>query len=259
MRPKQPEKEPNHERWLVSYGDLLTLLFAVFVTLYAMSQADKQKAEAVAESVREAFGMPAVTSGVSSRPSVITTGRSGVIEELRSQPVQQRAALPTGKATVEEARFKALKATLDAYFLKIGVGEKVAVSVSERGLVISLKEAGFFAPGSATLKGDTSEILEAIADNVSHLSNRCAVEGHTDNQPLHGGPFGSNWDLSTARATTLVKLLVAKYGMSPERISATGYAEFEPLADNATPEGRAKNRRVDIVILSSTDREGISP
>jgi chemotaxis protein MotB len=258
VRPKKPEKEPNHERWLVSYGDLLTLLFAVFVTLYAMSQADKKKAEEVAQSVREAFGTVSVSNGASPRPAVISTGQPAVIAELHGRQAQPPTGLPAAKSGRDEAGFQALKASLEAYFLKIGAGDKVAIAINERGLVITLREAGFFESGSATLKGGSSEVIEAIADGVNHLSNRLSVEGHTDDQPVHGGQFRSNWDLSTARATCLVKQLVARYGVSPERISATGYAQFQPQGDNATPEGRARNRRVDIVVLATKGDEGVS-
>jgi chemotaxis protein MotB len=116
---------------------------------------------------------------------------------------------------------------------------------------VSLKEAGFFNSGSAELKSGSTEVLGDLAEVFQPYANRCRVEGHTDDVPIRGVRFASNWDLSAARATGLVKELVRSYGVDPTRISATGYGEYQPLADNVSADGRTKNRRVDIVIMSS--------
>ncbi|GFO56077.1 flagellar basal body stator protein MotB [Geomonas sp. Red276] len=248
MRKKEPEKEPNHERWLVSYGDLLTLLFAVFVTLYAMSQQDKKKAEDAAQSIREAFGMVQVGSGASQKPAIIDGGKPVIVPDLH-RPSLPPPAVSGRKPLAGESDLRAIKAALDAYLMKKGAGGKVSTSLSERGLVISLKEAGFFDSGSAGLKGDNSEIVGEVAAIVNRYANRCSIEGHTDDQPINNRQYNSNWDLSTARATSLVKKLVGEYGVSPQQVSATGFGEYQPVAENATAEGRAKNRRVDVVVL----------
>ena len=253
-RKKEPEKPANHERWLVSYGDLLTLLFAVFVTLYAMSQADKKKVEEVSASIQQAFNVVNVGSGAARRPAIIDNGKTALIPELTSRPVAPPVRTPgttRGKTLAGENDFRAMKATIDAYLLKTGGRDKVSVTIGQRGLVVSLKEAGFFDSGSAVLKGGSAELLGVIADVFQSYTNRCRVEGHTDDVPIGGGRFASNWDLSAARATGLVKELVRSYGVEPSRISATGYGEYQPLADNTSAVGRAKNRRVDIVIMSS--------
>lgn len=251
---KKPQKEPNHERWLVSYGDLLTLLFAVFVVLYAMSQADKKKAEEVSASIREAFG--AVNrSGSARRPAIIDSGKISVIPDISSRPVTQtlqQGDFKNRKHEANENDFKAMKASIDAYLLMVGARDRVSVEITRRGLVVSLKEAGFFESGSAVMKNDASDIVDTIATVINQYSNQCRVEGHTDNVPIQSGPFDSNWDLSTARASFLVKKLVVSHGVEPKNISATGYSEYQPVAENTTPEGRAKNRRVDIIVLSST-------
>lgn len=250
---KKHEKEPNHERWLVSYGDLLTLLFAVFVVLYAMSQSDKKKAEEVAASIREAFGT-VNTGGASRKPAVIDSGRTSVIPEIMNRPPSE-AAQPRSanirKSVASENDFKAIKASIDAYLLKTGAQDKVGVEITRRGLVVSLKEAGFFESGSAVIKQNTDSVIGTIASMLKEYSNRCRVEGHTDNIPIRSAQFSSNWDLSTARATFLVRKLVQSHGIDPSTISASGYGEYQPVADNGTADGRAKNRRVDIVLLSS--------
>jgi len=251
---KKPQKEPNHERWLVSYGDLLTLLFAVFVVLYAMSQADKKKAEEVSASIREAFG-EVNSSGSARRPAIIDSGKISVIPDIASRPASQAHQQGDFKSRKHEANendFKAMKASIDAYLLKTGARDKVSVEITRRGLVVSLKEAGFFESGSAVMKINSTDVIDTIATVINQYSNRCRVEGHTDNVPIQSGPFDSNWDLSTARASFLVKKLVQSHGVEPKNISATGYSEYQPVTENTTPEGRAKNRRVDIVVLSST-------
>ena len=145
-RKKEAEKVPNHERWLVSYGDLLTLLFAVFVTLYSMSQADKKKTEEVSASIQKSFGIIESKGGSSRRPSVIDVGKSGVVAELKlSQPAlisQTRQTKPL-RIKADENDFHSIKNTLDAFLLKTGNQESVGVQYTRRGLVISLKEAGF--------------------------------------------------------------------------------------------------------------------
>jgi chemotaxis protein MotB len=252
-RQKKHEKEPNHERWLVSYGDLLTLLFAVFVVLYAMSQSDKKKAEEVSSSIRASFGMIDSKGGASIRPAIIDTGNTSVVPELKLRsPTQVPQQTGTGKRVqATENDFRIIKSSIDAYLLKAGKQNKVSVDITKRGLIISLKEAGFFESGSAVMKKDSADAIATIANMLNQYSNRCRIEGHTDNIPINGGNYDSNWDLSTARATGLVKKLIQSYGIDPKKVSAAGYGEFQPVADNETAEGRAKNRRVDLVILSA--------
>ena len=238
----------------MSYGDLLTLLFAVFVTLYSMSQADKKKAEEVSASIQKSFGMIESKAGSSPRPSVIDVGKTGVVAELKfSQPMSISQTQQTKPLRIKagENDFRAIKTTLDAFLLKTGNQGSVGVQYTRRGLVISLREAGFFDSGSAVIMKDSSNVIGAIADLLNQYSNRFRVEGHTDNVAIQSGPFTSNWDLSTARATWLVKRLIRYHDIDPLRVSAVGYAEYQPVADNGSAEGRAQNRRIDVVLLSS--------
>jgi chemotaxis protein MotB len=132
------------------------------------------------------------------------------------------------------------------------MGGVVHTRMETRGLVVSLGEGGFFASGSDQLKFEGRKLLDSLAQNLSLVENQIRVEGHTDTVPIHTLKFPSNWELSTARATRIISYLVREFGFSPEKLSAAGYGEFRPIATNDTPEGRARNRRVDIVVLNSS-------
>ena len=254
-RKKAPEKPANHERWLVSYGDFITLLFAVFVTLYAMSQTDKKKVEQVAASYRSAFG---VTSGTSSgKPDIIK--KTDIMPVPSVRPMMQHPEKPktqqdgTLKVQATKKEFKEIQITIERFLASHQGLDKVNLEVTRRGLVISLKEAGFFDSGSAVLKPGASAILDNIAQSLDQYGNAISFEGHTDNIPMRSQNFPSNWELSTARATSLAHLFIEKHGVAPGRLSVTGYGEFRPIAGNSTEEGRKQNRRVDIVLLGATN------
>ena len=247
-RKKAHEKEPNHERWLVSYADFITLLFAVFVTLYAMSQTDKKKVEEVIASMNSSFGFK---SSPASKPSVIEMGSLNIIPSVVRTPLGPKK----GKIRAMEKDFQATKASMEAYLLKTGAQDRVSVSITARGMVVSLKESGFFDSGSATLKRSSYALLNDVIDSLSSYSNGIRVEGHTDNVPINSAAFPSNWELSTARATNVLQHMM-KQDFEPSQLSAAGYGEYRPVADNDTAEGKMKNRRVDIVLLSDqSERE----
>jgi chemotaxis protein MotB len=249
-RKKQHEKEANHERWLVSYADFITLLFAVFVTLYAMSQTDKKKVEEVMASMRDSFGYS--TTSPASKPSVIESGTINIIPSLHKQSQSSRR----GRSKGGEKDFKATKASIEAYLVKVGAQNKVTVTINQRGLVVSLREAGFFDSGSATLKQSSYTLLNDVVGSLASYSNGIRVEGHTDNLPMSSPSFPSNWELSTTRATNVLQYLTKQDEFDLAKVSATGYAEYRPIADNASIEGRSKNRRVDIVLLSEQSERG---
>jgi len=155
-----------------------------------------------------------------------------------------------------EKDFKATKASIEAYLLKSRAQDKVTVTITQRGLVVSLKEAGFFDSGSATLKQGSLTLLNDVAETLSSYSNGVRVEGHTDDVPISSSAFPSNWELSTARATNVVQYLIKQDDFDPGNISATGYGQYRPVADNASEDGRQKNRRVDLVLLSEQSEKG---
>jgi len=255
---KEPEKHVNHERWLVSYADFITLLFAVFVTLYAMSQTDKKKVEEVMQSLQQSFGM--VNAGApASKINVIQSRAISILPAIKPE----MSVAPSGRAhngqlrtRADEKDFRQIKSSMEAYLVKQGAQDKVNLTITRRGLIVSLKEAGFFDSGQAQIKQSAHELLNTIAEVMTEYNNPLRVEGHTDNVPISTSQFPSNWELSTARATNVLKYLINSYDADPDKISATGYGEFRPVADNTTPENRAKNRRVDIVLLSGEGERG---
>lgn len=257
-RKKEPEKHVNHERWLVSYADFITLLFAVFVTLYAMSQSDKKKAEEVMQSIQQSFGM--VQSGAPSpKMNVLPSSQFTITPSIRpevSLSPGSRASRGQLKARADEKDFRQIKSAIDAYLVKQGAQSKVQLTITRRGLIVSLKEAGFFDSGQAQLKPSAYELINTIAEVMTQYNNPLRFEGHTDNVPINTAQFPSNWELSTARAVNGLKYLIKNFDVDPQKISAVGYAEFRPLADNDTAEGRAKNRRVDLVMLSGEGERG---
>ena len=255
---KEPEKHANHERWLVSYADFITLLFAVFVVLYAMGQSDKKKVEEVMQSIQSSFGMS--TAGATApKVNVIASQTITVIPSLKPEikiAPMGRTRSGQGKARAEEKDFRQIKSSVEAYLVKQGAQSRVTLEITRRGLIVSLKEAGFFNSGQSNIKPEAYVLINTIAEVMTQYNNPLRLEGHTDNVPISTGQFPSNWELSTARATNGLKYLLKNFDVDADKISATGYAEFRPIADNATPEGRAKNRRVDLVMLSGEAEQG---
>jgi len=256
-RKKEPEKQGSHERWLVSYADFITLLFAVFVTLYAMSQTDKKKMEQVAASYRTAFG---VTTGTTSgKPQVINKTDILPVPSMRPQPKNIEKPKPQGdtprKTQATKNDFKEMLVIFEKFVIEKQAQDKVHVEITKRGLVISMKEAGFFDSGSATVKSSSYELLAKMAEILLPYGNEINFEGHTDNIPIRSVAFQSNWELSTARATSIARFFMDRHGLAPEKIAVTGYGEYHPVADNSTEEGRGQNRRVDLVLLGAATGE----
>lgn len=233
----------SHERWLVSYADFITLLFAFFTTLYAISTVDAQKLSAVVDSMQVAFANGEIRDVSAGR----SPGAGGVPARIalpaRPDPVGPGGrGMPEAQATAVESRLA------ESLAGQIGEGT-VSMEIDPRGLVISIREAGSFATGSAELSPVAEGVLLEIARTVTDVGNALRVEGHTDDVPISTERYRSNWELSTARATTVVAFLV-NAGLAPERLSASGYGEFHPKVLNDTEAGRGRNRRVDIVVLN---------
>ena len=252
---REPEKQPNHERWLVSYGDLLTLLLAVFVVMYAMSQSDKKKTEEVMQSMQAAFGM-AQAGAPAPKINVINSSTVNPIPDIKPrlssvQSEKGRTNIISPRTTATDTDFRQIKSSIEAYLTKEGMRDKVSVGITKRGLVVSLKEAGFFDSGSADVRRQSLAIIASIAESLNNYSNELRIEGHTDNVPISTAKFRSNWELSTARANNIMHILTENYGLLPEKISTVGYGEYRPIDTNDSQEGRTKNRRVDIVLLNS--------
>ena len=247
MKRTKPAAHENHERWLVSYADFITLLFAFFVVMFASTQADKAKARQVSESVREALEHGELTTVLSAVLGKAKHPDNGTPAGARPDAVASRAApeqLPPPADLAESA------VTLQKALAVELAGGKVAVRLEGRGLVISLREAGFFASGDDTVSPSSLPTLEKIASVVAALPNPVRLEGHTDALPIHNSRFRSNWELSSARAISTLETLAERYRIPRSRMAVAGYAENAPSDSNDTESGRAHNRRVDIVLLT---------
>lgn len=240
----------SQDRWLVSYADFITLLFAFFVVLYAFAKADQKKQVAVADSIDNAFKSLGIFGDVSRKSQKNSSDASG----------KDQATIPMnivmGEEVMAPARVKDdlenIRRQLSQKLSDQVAHHTVSIKMGRDGLVISLREAGFFESGSASPRPETVQTLRQIAESIAKTPYNVRVEGHTDNIPIHNEEFDSNWELSSARSTRIARMFLDLHDVAPERLSAAGYAEFHPVASNATEEGRRENRRVDIVILPRT-------
>jgi chemotaxis protein MotB len=221
--------QASHHRWLLSYADLMTLLFSLFVVLFSTAYAGQKKAEAISKGVREAFGERAVVKPVAAVALPKPPAPSDVPDDPGLVPVKDRLN--------------------DLLKLAIESG-KTEVQLESRGLVIHLKDVSFFPPGESDIRPEAYEIIQQIASVVEPLPNLIAVEGHSDGIAIHNSRFRDNWELSAARSVSMLRYLSDRYNIPQARMSATAFGDTRPLSDNISVEGRAQNRRVDIVILS---------
>ncbi|MBM3773624.1 MAG: hypothetical protein FJW37_00495 [Acidobacteria bacterium] len=248
-RKKKHAAHENHERWLVSYADFITLLFAFFVVMFATSQTDKGKAKQVSDSVREALengGVPAKIREILGG-TVDDVGKGNAM--LRGPGGAQRAVQEAPQPKIVEQLVPS-REFLDKELKDAIENNKLQIKLHPRGLVVSLLEASFFSSGEDTIDPSTYPILEKIAEAIRAVPNAVRLEGHTDSVPIHTPRFRSNWELSAARAIATLELLSGRFGVPRERMAVVGYADTVPVDTNATEEGRARNRRVDVVLLS---------
>jgi len=236
----------SQERWLISFADFITLLFSLFVVLYAFARADQRKQSEVTAAIDTAFrtmGVFTKTPPMPAQRAKNATGRqttaaaNSAIEEELIAPARVRDDLEKIRRDIEQRLSSQL------------AQHTVSVELGRDGLVISLREAGFFDSGSAAPLPTTLPTLGQIAASLADAPYAVRVEGHTDNVPIHNAEFDSNWELSSARATRIARMLLEMNAIPPDRLSAAGLAEFHPVAGNGTADGRAKNRRVDLVVM----------
>ena len=258
-RKKKAAEHVNHERWLVSYADFITLLFAFFVVLFSSSQVDKRKVGKISTAIQEAFQQMGIFQAANSRTPMVTTdplpvetiqlianakgiaGRSPMSSPF--EKVMGSPPPPQDLGSLQKRLTSALEPEIKRHDVELKAGRE--------GLVISLREVGFFDSGSADLRPASEATVKRIAEQLKAQPNNIRIEGHTDNVPIHNAHFASNWELSTARATEMIRLFITQFNFPPTRLSAAGYAEYHPVASNENAEGRGQNRRVDIVVLAS--------
>ena len=248
MSRKKQTAAPNHERWLVSYADFITMMFALFVVLYSTSQSDHQRKSELAAAIQAAFRQLELFPPSAKTPDLEPPGaRSGaaVVPDTGAQAMQS-GMKPAQRMPVD---LLDLKRQLEKRLAREIGQQAVAVTITREGLVISLREVGFFESGSATPSANAAGPLRTIAATLQMASNKLRVEGHTDDIPIRNERYPSNWDLSAARASSIARVLIEQYRFEPERISVAGYAQYHPIAANTSEAGRAMNRRVDLVVL----------
>jgi len=239
----------NHERWMVSYADFITLMFAFFVVMFASSQADRSKVKRVSEAVTRALengtggGVPTVVTEMFTGKPSAKNAAFAVARALPPKPGPPTTAGPSGD----------LRPSLD--YLKQQLKREMEkgemrIRLEGRGLVVSLQQATFFPSGEDSIDPATYSSLQKVATAISNLPNPVRLEGHTDAIPIHTARFHSNWELSAARSIAVLELLNGRFNVPRERLAIAGYAETVPVAANDSEQGRARNRRVDIVILN---------
>jgi chemotaxis protein MotB len=246
-RKKHAAEHENHERWLVSYADFITLLFAFFVVMFATSQTDKAKAQQVSTSVKEALEKGGVAAAVH---EIL----GGTVDERGKGNAQMKGPGGSQPKVVQQQQVIAELVPSLTYLTQALQQEikdgKVEIHLEPRGLVVSLRQATFFPSGEDTLDPVTFDSIDKIAATIGKLPNSVRLEGHTDAIPIHTARFRSNWELSAARSIAMLELLSTRYKIPRQRMGIAGYADTIPADTNDTAEGRAHNRRVDVVILN---------
>lgn len=240
---KRAEKHANSERWLLTYSDLITLLMIFFVVMYASSTVDSTKYKQISDSFRMALGSGASPSG----SNIITSDGAAGIDAAASMALVAEKL----KAAEETTKLNEVKQKVDNFVKSNGMGSNVSTNVEERGLVISLNDTVIFDNAKADIKPAIRTRLIELGKFLNQIDNFVRVEGHTDSVDMHSSQFDSNWELSSARATNVIKLFISQSGVIPKRLSAVGYGEFRPVADNSTEVGKSRNRRVDIIIMDT--------
>jgi chemotaxis protein MotB len=219
--------QDNADRWLLTYADLITLLLAFFIVMYSMSRIDAKRFGKVSQALH------GILKG---GPSVLNT--------------PNLSTLNTGHGLLKVGNLKMLQTNIHQDVKKIGKKGDIVAEMNERGLIIHIMESAMFDEGRADLKPRSKSILDLVATDIIQMPNHVRVEGHTDDRPIRTGYYPSNWELSTARATQVVRYFTDMHGFPPDKISAVGFASYRPYVPNNSIENRAKNRRVDIVVLT---------
>ena len=232
-RKRREEEQENHERWLLTYSDLITLLLAFFIMMYTLSKQDAQKYQEVSAYLRAIFtGGTAILqkgagSGAGATPVEIPTP---TLEELNKEIMRQ------------------LEQEIRAMMPADSKEHNITVFVDERGIVVRVLDKAFFDEGKADLKDRAKNTIQKIIPIIKKVNRQVRIEGHTDNVPIRTNEFRSNWELSVRRATEVVRYIIEYGELAPEMISAAGYAEYRPLMPNTSAEYRAMNRRIEIII-----------
>ena len=243
MKRKKKHDHEEHipEGWLIPYSDLLTLLLALFIVLFASSNIDQTKLEKMSQSFNQMFsgGVSVFQASTASNSDISRTDKTNTTANPR---------------TYELAQLDELKEDVNKYIKKNGLESQIKAAINSSGLVLTIQDRALFNLGEATLDADA----RAVAQNISQILEKAGkreivVSGHTDNIPINTARFPSNWELSSARATAFMRGLLANDALNPVQFTLASYGEFKPIATNDTEEGRSKNRRVEVLIKPLVD------
>lgn len=257
---EEHEEHVNHEAWVIPYADLLTLLLAMFLALWASSNADTAKMAALANAFRAENGMSIIEGSpnvvappVGNSPSNVTTPAitPNILAQMQAEALKEKQAAEAAKAaegkTLDGVEKQIKQAAKDA-----GLADKVSFRREERGLVVTIvSDQVLFPAGDSGLLEDGFAILDGLATSLKATGKPIGIEGHTDSRPVSNGRYPSNWELSTSRATQVLRYLVSKHGFSPSKLTASGYADTKPISTGTSEADYARNRRVEIVVLST--------
>lgn len=227
---KKEEGQPGSPAWMTTFGDMMTLLLVFFVLLYSFSVMDLEKFQGFISALQSKLGVLEGGTTISDQRK-ISRGSQGE------------------KFNPANASFNKVMGQLQQYIQNQDLGDRVKMEITERGLVIRLTGQILYDLGKADIKAEGREVLDKIAESIKGMPNNVVVEGHTDNWPIQNEEFPSNWELSTTRATNVIRYFIEGHKIDPERLSAGGYSEYRPLVENDTAVKRAKNRRVEVVVL----------
>jgi chemotaxis protein MotB len=234
---KAEEKGPGAPLWMITYGDMMSLLLCFFVLLFSFSTLDLVKFRSVIVELQGALGV------LSGGPMVLNLG---------DIPAKQITDNPTASARQMEQ----IQEQIEEKVEEEGLNGSIQTTLDERGLMIRFTDTVLFDLGKADIKPEAIPILDVVAEEIASVSNAVRIEGHTDPTPINTAEFPSNWELSTARSTAIVHFMIESGGIPPDRLSAAGFAFYHPVAPNNTPENRTRNRRVDVIILKSEEERG---
>lgn len=243
-------------RWVISYADFVTMLLALFMIMFATSHMGENKVKDVNQSIEKVFTQKTISEKTQEQIEA-STEEQNTQTQTNVKNIETKADKPqvfeSSTNSILDGGDGILEASRVMEQIKEDINTETSIKVlrTNKGIVIRLNDTMLFDPGSDIIKAEAIATLEKIADSVAKFQNPIVIEGHTDSMPIMTSRFPSNWELSTARATNIIKYLIQQKKLPPSRLSAVGYGEYMPIEDNNTPQGRAKNRRVDIIVLSS--------
>ena len=227
--------------WMTTFSDLMSLLLTFFILLYSMSSVDDEKFQNVSNSLKGALagtGGTSIIDGIDPPPTIVQPDEEDYNEDELDQGIVEMHDKVKDYIDDEE------------------MGKEISVNMNKRGVFVDIKEAILFDPGSADIKDGGLQVLAKLEDLLNDFDNDIVIEGYTDNVPMNNEKYASNWELSTARAVSVVRHLSEKQHINPNRLSAVGFGEFSPIVPNDTPENRATNRRVNILIIFDEESDG---